>query len=50
MSSGITAINDEVQRASAFVRPLLAEMSKVVTTSAAARVMASDFDFCSANN
>ena len=30
MSSGITAINDEVQRASAFVRPLLAEISKVV--------------------
>jgi MoxR-like ATPase len=30
MNSGITAINDEVQRASAFVRPLLAEMSQVV--------------------
>jgi MoxR-like ATPase len=30
MSSGITAINDEVQRASAFVRPLLSEIGKVV--------------------
>ncbi len=30
MNSGITAINDEVQRASAFVRPLLQEMSQVV--------------------
>jgi MoxR-like ATPase len=30
MSSGITAINDEVQRASGFVRPLLGEIGKVV--------------------
>lgn len=30
MSSGITAINDEVQRASAFVRPLLGEIGKVI--------------------
>ena len=30
MNSGITAINDEVKRASAFVQPLLAEMGKVV--------------------
>ncbi len=30
MNSGINAINDEVQRASAFVRPLLNEMSQVV--------------------
>ncbi len=30
MNSGITAINDEVKRASAFVQPLLAEMAKVV--------------------
>ncbi len=30
MNSGITAINEEVQRASGFVRPLLAEMGKVV--------------------
>src|SRR5436853_7423529 len=30
MNTGITAINDEVQRASAFVRPLLNEIGKVV--------------------
>src|SRR4051812_21434794 len=30
MNTGISAINDEVQKASAFVRPLFAEMSKVV--------------------
>jgi MoxR-like ATPase len=30
MNAGITAINQEVQRTSAFVRPLLAEMGKVV--------------------
>jgi MoxR-like ATPase len=30
MSNGITAINEEVQRASAFVLPLVSEMSKVV--------------------
>jgi len=30
MNSGITAINDEVQKASAFVGPLMAEMSKVI--------------------
>ncbi len=30
MNSGITAINDEVKRASAFVQPLLAELGKVV--------------------
>ena len=30
MNTGITAINDEVQRASAFVRPLFSEISKVV--------------------
>src|SRR5262245_8310175 len=30
MNTGITAINDEVQRASAFVRPLFNEISKVV--------------------
>jgi MoxR-like ATPase len=30
MNTGITAINEEVQRASAFVRPLFAEISKVV--------------------
>ena len=30
MNTGITAINEEVQRASAFVRPLLSEISKVV--------------------
>src|SRR3954467_1669547 len=30
MSNGISAINEEVQRASAFVRPLMSEMSKVV--------------------
>ena len=30
MNTGITAINEEVQRASAFVRPLMSEMSKVV--------------------
>ena len=30
MNTGITAINEEVQRASAFVRPLMTEMSKVV--------------------
>ena len=30
MNSGITAINDEVKRASAFVQPLLSEMAKVV--------------------
>src|SRR5688500_7775814 len=30
MNTGITAINDEVQRASAFVRPLMSEIGKVV--------------------
>jgi MoxR-like ATPase len=30
MNTGISAINEEVQRASAFVRPLLSEMGKVV--------------------
>ncbi|HWD17794.1 MAG TPA: MoxR family ATPase [Verrucomicrobiae bacterium] len=30
MNTGISAINDEVQRASAFVRPLFAEIGKVV--------------------
>jgi MoxR-like ATPase len=30
MSAGISAINEEVQKASAFVRPLFAEISKVV--------------------
>src|SRR4051794_10447095 len=30
MNTGITAINDEVQRASAFVRPLFSEIGKVV--------------------
>ncbi len=30
MNTGISAINDEVQKASAFVRPLFSEMSKVV--------------------
>src|ERR1700747_2672720 len=30
MQTGISAINDEVQRASAFVRPLFSEISKVV--------------------
>ncbi len=30
MNTGITAINEEVQRASAFVRPLMTEMSNVV--------------------
>lgn len=30
MSSGITAINEEVQRASAFVRPLMGEIGKTV--------------------
>src|SRR5215210_7836867 len=30
MNTGISAINDEVQRASAFVRPLFSEISKVV--------------------
>src|SRR3954465_3401073 len=30
MNTGISAINEEVQRASAFVRPLMSEMSKVV--------------------
>ena len=30
MSNGISAINDEVQRASAFVRPLFSEIGKVV--------------------
>ena len=30
MTIGISAINDEVQRVSAFVRPLMGEMSKVV--------------------
>ncbi|HXG49081.1 MAG TPA: MoxR family ATPase [Methylomirabilota bacterium] len=30
MSTGISAINEEVQRASAFVRPLFSEISKVV--------------------
>jgi MoxR-like ATPase len=30
MSTGITAINEEVQRASAFVQPLFAELNKVI--------------------
>ncbi|MEO7300776.1 MAG: MoxR family ATPase, partial [Verrucomicrobiota bacterium] len=30
MNTGITAINEEVQRASAFVRPLMSEMSNVI--------------------
>jgi MoxR-like ATPase len=30
MNTGITAINEEVQKASAFVRPLMSEISKVV--------------------
>ncbi len=30
MNTGITAINEEVQRASAFVRPLMTEMGKVI--------------------
>ena len=30
MNAGITAINEEVKNASAFVQPLLGEMSKVV--------------------
>ena len=30
MSAGITAINDEVQRASAFVQPLFTELNKVI--------------------
>src|ERR1700679_3243261 len=30
MNTGISAINDEVQRASAFVRPLLGEIGKIV--------------------
>src|SRR5213595_59068 len=30
MNTGISAINDEVQRASAFVRPLFAEIGKIV--------------------
>ena len=30
MNAGITAINEEVERASAFVQPLLGEMGKVV--------------------
>src|SRR5436853_4726258 len=30
MNTGITAINDEVQRASAFVRPLFGELGKVI--------------------
>src|SRR5947209_10835123 len=30
MATGITAINDEVQRASAFVRPLFSEIGKVI--------------------
>ena len=30
MNTGISAINDEVQRASAFVRPLFGEIGKVV--------------------
>src|SRR5438045_140360 len=30
MSTGISAINEEVQRASAFVRPLFTEIGKVV--------------------
>src|SRR3954449_12124222 len=30
MSAGISAINDEVQRASAFVQPLFAELNKVI--------------------
>jgi hypothetical protein len=30
MNAGITAINEEVKHSSAFVQPLLGEMSKVV--------------------
>src|SRR5207248_11052732 len=30
MNTGITAINDEVQRTSAFIRPLFTEISKVI--------------------
>jgi hypothetical protein len=30
MQTGITAINEEVQQASAFVRPLFAEIGKVI--------------------
>ena len=30
MNAGITAINEEVERANAFVQPLLGEMGKVV--------------------
>src|SRR5688500_3995653 len=30
MSTGVTAINEEVQRASAFVQPLFAELNKVI--------------------
>src|SRR5215211_3937104 len=30
MSNGITAINEEVQRSSAFLRPLMTEIGKVV--------------------
>src|SRR6185436_9896487 len=30
MNTGISAINDEVQRASAFVQPLFAELNKVI--------------------
>src|SRR6185436_1367952 len=30
MNTGITAINEEVQKASAFIRPLFAEIGKVV--------------------
>ena len=30
MNTGITAINDEVERCSAFLQPLLAEVSKVI--------------------
>jgi hypothetical protein len=30
MNTGITAINEEVQRAGAFVRPLFAELGKII--------------------
>ena len=30
MNAGITAINEEVERASAFVQPLLGELGKVI--------------------
>ncbi|HAM72349.1 MAG TPA: ATPase, partial [Verrucomicrobiales bacterium] len=30
MNTGITAINEEVQKAGAFIRPLFAEMGRVV--------------------